>query len=194
MVIIDVFAKVRGQAPPSQQAYDADYAAISRAKRIADDYGIAVVLVHHVRKAGSDDFLAEVSGTNGLAGAADAVLVLKRARGEADGQLHVTGRDIDESEYALKFAADIGTWQMLDGPAHEHFLGDTRALLARFVREHPGQPPRDIAAALQLEAAHVRVTLRRMVDDDQIRASSGHYYPHQHSEQEPETPLELLPP
>jgi hypothetical protein len=108
MVIIDVFAKLRGNSAPGASAYDADYAAVGRAKRVADDYGVAFVLVHHVRKAGSDDFLTEVSGTNGLAGAADATLVLKRARNQGDGVLHVTGRDVDEAEYALTFNPDNG--------------------------------------------------------------------------------------
>ncbi|MFI2759258.1 AAA family ATPase [Streptomyces echinatus] len=59
MVVIDVFAKMRGPAPQSVSAYDADHVAVGYAKRIVDHYGIAVVLVHHVRKAGSDDFLTE---------------------------------------------------------------------------------------------------------------------------------------
>ena len=67
MVIIDVFAKVRGRAAAAVSAYDADYAAVGHAKKLSDDYAVAVVLVHSVRKAGADDFLAEVSGTNGLA-------------------------------------------------------------------------------------------------------------------------------
>lgn len=115
MVVIDVFAKVRGATAPGLSAYDADYAAMGRAKRLADSYGVAVVLVHHVRKMGSDDFLAEVSGTNGLAGAADATLVLKRARGTADGVLHVTGRDVEEAEYAMSFQPAAGIWHLLDG-------------------------------------------------------------------------------
>ncbi|MFI0219743.1 AAA family ATPase [Streptomyces lydicus] len=60
MVVIDVFAKMRGVSPPGASAYYADYAAVGHAKRLADQYGIAIVLVHHVRKAGSDDFLTEV--------------------------------------------------------------------------------------------------------------------------------------
>ncbi|WP_229815879.1 AAA family ATPase [Streptomyces lucensis] len=142
MVVIDVFAKMRGPAPQGVSAYDADYVAVGYAKRIADHYGIAVVLVHHVRKAGSDDFLTEVSGTNGIAGAADATLVLKRARGQADGILHVTGRDVDEAEYALQFQAASGAWQMLDGPVTDHTIGDTRAVILRHVRAHPGARPR----------------------------------------------------
>jgi RecA-family ATPase len=65
MVVIDVFAKVRGNPPTGVAAYDADYAAVSRIKRVADTYGVAVLLVHHVRKQASEDFLSTVSGTHG---------------------------------------------------------------------------------------------------------------------------------
>lgn len=60
---------MRGVAPAGLSAYEADYHAMTGVKRLADAYSVAVVLVHHVRKMGSDDFLNEVSGTNGLAGA-----------------------------------------------------------------------------------------------------------------------------
>lgn len=176
MVVIDVFAKIRGNAAPGTAAYDADYTAVTRAKQLADHYSIPVVLVHHVRKQGAEDFLAEVSGTNGLAGAADTILVLRRTRGHADAALHVTGRDVDETEYALSFDATLGAWHMLDGPAHEHLLHDTRARIAGFVRERPGLTPKQIAEALQLEAATTRSTCRRMADDHQLRTSPGGKY------------------
>lgn len=179
MVVIDVFAKMRGQAPQGVSAYDADYVAVGYAKRIADHYGIAVVLVHHVRKAGSEDFLTEVSGTNGIAGAADATLVLKRARGQADGILHVTGRDVNEAEYALSFQEASGAWHLLDGPASDHTVGDTRAAILRYVRANPGAKPKDIAEALpQAGADTVRRTCSRMAEDGQLtKDGSGRYYP-----------------
>jgi AAA domain len=78
LVVIDVFARIRGATPPGASVYDADYAAVVRAKVLADHFGVPFLLVHHVRKAGSTDFLETVSGSNGLAGAADTVLVLRR--------------------------------------------------------------------------------------------------------------------
>ena len=50
MVIIDVFAKLRGASAPGASAYDADYAAVGRVKKVADAYCVAIVCVHHVRK------------------------------------------------------------------------------------------------------------------------------------------------
>ncbi|KAF4408746.1 AAA family ATPase [Streptomyces lycii] len=180
MVVIDVFAKMRGASAPGASAYDADYAAVGHAKRLADHYGVAVVLVHHVRKAGSDDFLTEVSGTNGLAGAADATLVLKRARGKADGVLHVTGRDVDEAEYALQFHAAAGAWQLLDGPATDHTIGDTRADVLRYVRANPGAKPKGIAEATGIDPSLVRQTCSRMVADSQLLRADGGYRAPEH--------------
>lgn len=179
LVVIDVFTKVRGHAPGGVSAYEADYAAIGHIKRLADAYGVPVLLVHHVRKAASEDFLTEVSGTNGLAGAADAVLVLKRGRAEADGVLHVTGRDVTENDYAMTFDADAGAWRLLDGPAGDHLMNDTRAMIARFVREHPdGRKPKEIAEALQLNPNTVRQTCARMAADRQLHVGTGGtYYP-----------------
>ncbi|WP_367320790.1 AAA family ATPase [Streptomyces sp. HUAS ZL42] len=179
MVVIDVFAKMRGQAPAGVSAYDADYVAVGYAKRLADHYGVAVVLVHHVRKAGSEDFLTEVSGTNGIAGAADATLVLKRARGQADGILHVTGRDVDEAEYALSFQPASGAWHLLDGPVTDHTVSDTRATILRYVRAHPGAKPKDMAGELpNVDLDTIRRTCNRMADAGQLtKDPSGRYYP-----------------
>ncbi|MFF0304964.1 AAA family ATPase [Streptomyces sp. NPDC004562] len=179
MVVIDVFAKMRGQAPPGVSAYDADYVAVGYAKRLADHYGVAVVLVHHVRKAGSEDFLTEVSGTNGIAGAADATLVLKRARGQADGILHVTGRDVDEAEYALSFQPASGAWHLLDGPVSDHTVSDTRATILRYVRAHPGAKPKDMAGELpHVDIDTIRRTCSRMADAGQLtKDGGGRYYP-----------------
>ncbi|MEU4239511.1 AAA family ATPase [Actinoplanes sp. NPDC026619] len=176
MVIIDVFAKLRGNSTPGASAYDADYAAVSRAKKVADDYGVAIVAVHHVRKAGSEDFLTEVSGTNGLAGAADATLVLKRARNQGDGVLHVTGRDVDEAEYPLTFDPNAGTWQMLDGPADEHKVSSTRGAILRFLRQAPGSTPKVIADGTELKPETVRQTCSRMLADGQLAAEPGGRY------------------
>ena len=55
--------------------YEADYNAIKGLQTLAGEFNIAVVIVHHTRKSGSEiDPFEKVSGTLGLSGAADAAL------------------------------------------------------------------------------------------------------------------------
>lgn len=125
MVVIDTYARAAGATPPGMTAYDADRAALGRYKALADRYGVAIVLVHHMRKTAPDGVLAEVCGTHGLAGAADATLALTRGGGQRDGVLTVTGHDIEigEVEYAVDFDPETYAWSLPGGPLAARCLG-----------------------------------------------------------------------
>ena len=114
MIVIDTLAKATPGAAPGESAYRADYRIAGALKDLADTHdGLAVVVVHHDRKAASDDFVDAASGTKGLTGAADTILVLERKREAKEAVLKVTGRDVVEAEYGLKLT---GTWSWeLDG-------------------------------------------------------------------------------
>jgi len=77
-VIVDTLAMVRPPNRRDQSTYDADYAAVKSLRDLADEHGIAIGLVHHLRKADADDAFDTISGTLGLTGAPDTILVLKR--------------------------------------------------------------------------------------------------------------------
>jgi hypothetical protein len=193
LVIIDTFEKMRGTDPTGASAYASDYAAAVRFKTIADHYGVPFLLIHHVRKQGAEDFQSLVSGTNGLTGAVDAIMVLERARGQADGVLHVTGRDVEETDYAMNFDAATGAWTKLDGPASDYQMHETRALITRYVRDYPGHKPAQIADALQLNPNTVRQTCKRMADKGQLRAApGGTYHPAEPSDSRDTTQLSHL--
>jgi AAA domain len=98
LVIIDVLTRMRGRVSDRSDRYQADYHAMAAIKTIADDYSVPFLVPHHTRKADAEDFLETVSGSHGLAGAADAVAVLKRSRGSADAVLKITGRDVQEAQ------------------------------------------------------------------------------------------------
>jgi hypothetical protein len=83
-------------------------------KTVADEHDGAVTVVHHNRKAASEDFVESVSGTQGITGAADTIIVIRRPRNEAQGELHVTSRDGMEGAYGVTFTD--GRWS-LDGGA-----------------------------------------------------------------------------
>jgi hypothetical protein len=184
LVIIDVLAKVRPPLAGALSAYEADYRAIGAIKAVADRHQVAAVVVHHDRKTRTDDFLADVSGTNGLAGAADAVAVLRRVRGTADGALYVTGRDVEETGYAMKFAGDLGSWQLTGEAVTELGLSDTRAAIVAYLRANDGATPRQVADGTNLAYELVKKTLPRMASDGQADTDGhGRYFlPGRHDE------------
>lgn len=177
LVIVDVLKKVRGSAAKGANTYDFDYETGTAFKQIADAYDIALVVLHHTRKGESEDFLDAVSGTQGIAGAADTVAVLTRPRGSTTGVFKLTGRDVDESERALDFDADTGTWKLLDGPAVDYVVSDQRRAILRHLRTHEGDGPKAIAGATKVSYQTVRHLVRRMVDAGELDTDGkGHYF------------------
>ena len=111
LVLLDTLGKVMPPARAGENQYGRDYRIGSVLKAPVDKYpGCTVLAVHHDRKASGDDFVDSVSGTHGLAGAADFVLVLDRKRQETGAILKVTGRDVHEAEYAIDMRD--GSWTL----------------------------------------------------------------------------------
>ena len=80
--------------------------------------GIAILLVHHVRKKEDDDPFNMPSGSNGLAGCADTLFVLKKSkRCSEDATLFCTGRDIEYREIDVRFEKETCTWSFISDSA-----------------------------------------------------------------------------
>lgn len=189
LIIVDTLGKVMPPAEQGESAYQRDYRVGGALKKVADDRpGLALVVLHHDRKATAEDFVDSVSGTHGLAGAADTIVVLARQRQSTDGLLKITGRDVVEAEYALTM--DDGQWT-LDGStlveashraasrAETEQLGDRSVAIIDFVRQHPeGVKPADVAERFGTDATTARVYLSRAVDAGRLaRAKRGTYTP-----------------
>ena len=99
LVVIDTLQMVRNE---TESSYGSDYAEIVPLKSLAEQLGITIVLVHHLRKAADSDPFNMISGSTGLSGATDGQLVLKKDR-RCGGQavLYATGRDIEDQELSL---------------------------------------------------------------------------------------------
>lgn len=191
LVVVDVLTKIRGTVSEKEDRYTADYRAMTGLKVLADNHGVAIVVVHHTRKATAEDFLDMVSGTHGLAGAADTVAVLARSRGSADATLNITGRDVGEAKLALSLKA--GRWTLLDGPAEDYELGDTRRRILSLIRGIGPRTPKQIASTLGFDHELTKKTCKRMADDGQLVVDRGTYsVPDPMSVRVPPVPLSLM--
>ena len=84
LVIIDTLQMVR---PARDATYANDYRDLSALKRIADAHGIAILLIHHLRKETADDVFNRISGTTAISGAVDSSFTLvEERRGSGRGE------------------------------------------------------------------------------------------------------------
>lgn len=185
MVIVDTLGKIMPPALPGEGAYQRDYRVGSRFKAVADEYpGVSLIVIHHTRKMGSDDWMDSTSGTNGLNGSADFTIALTRVRNETGGVLKVTGRDVPESEFAV--TSDAGRWTV-DGNSLEEAaaiaarlepvegLGDRSTEIIEYVGAQPAPvTPKDVESALGIPDA--RRYLARLATSGRLkRMGRGQY-------------------
>jgi hypothetical protein len=177
LVIVDTLAKVKPRRPRNADPYEHDHAVMSSITQLAGRHRIAILCTHHTRKAETDDFLDSVSGTLGLSGGTDATLVLKRARGQADATLSITGRDVDEQELALSFDAERCTWTYM-GDADDYRLSTARCEIVEVMqRVNEPMKPVDVARCLERNRATVRWHMAQMGKDGTLKAwSDGKYH------------------
>jgi AAA domain len=166
-IIIDTLARLRPATGSRKAQYDLDYELLTGLHKIAHDFQVAIIVVHHTRKAEADDVFDTVSGTLGLTGAADSIVVLARKSGKA--VLHARGRDIADSEIALKFEPATCRWVAL-GDASDVFVSDERSRIQAALDNAPEpMTPKELMLATGTKNRNaIDLLLMKMLQDGQI--------------------------
>lgn len=188
LIIVDPLGAVLPPARQGETTYSRDYLFTRALVQSATNArpGCALLIVHHDRKMSAADFIDSASGTKGLTGAVDAILVLSRRREENEGLLSVTGRDVDERVYAITFSRGAWTFDggSLDTAAEaarerraEDGLGDQSADIVAFI----GTAGKAVTAATVADAVGIKQDtagryLRRLATAGRIkREGRGQY-------------------
>jgi hypothetical protein len=138
LVVVDTLKKIRPRESGSRGIYDLDYEALEPLLPLAGQYGIAILVVHHLRKLEAGDPFDMISGSTGLTGGVDGALVLKRDRGKQDATLAIDGRDIEEpTELALRWDADIASWSLMGDAEEYRLVGERREIIEVLREAHP---------------------------------------------------------
>jgi hypothetical protein len=174
LVVIDTLAKVRPPRAKNRDPYEWDMAVGGALQSLANQFRVSILVVHHTRKSEADDPLDSVSGTTGITGSADAVMILKRGRGQADGTLTLAGRDIEEQELALKFRPEEGAWELL-GDAAEYAMSHERQEIIKILRQHGPKTPKEIAEAMDKKQSSIKALLWKMAKDGEVKSIGGKY-------------------
>jgi len=113
LIIVDTLQKIRGQALPREAAYAQDYREMETVKAHMDKQGVSCLFVHHNRKMKDDDDpFNMISGTNAIMGAADTIWTITKAkRDDEEATLHITGRDVEQTDTVIRFDKTIWRWE-----------------------------------------------------------------------------------
>jgi biotin operon repressor len=175
LVVVDTLQKVRGQRRRDDGVYADDYLAVGQLKALADEFNVPFLVVHHLRKEAATDPLESVSGTAGLTGSADTVLVLKREPKDSFGLLYVRGRDVPEAEIAMQFDEATGKWLRLVG-ADDFRLSKERRDIIRAMQDFGDASPAELASALGKPRKTVWFLLNKLHKaGDVVKLANGHY-------------------
>jgi len=174
LIVIDVLNRVRSPQGKGEAPYQYDYRVVTPLKNLADEFEIAIVVVHHTRKAEASDALEAVSGTNGLTGAADTTIVLLR---DGEGvKLTGRGRDIAEFETALVFQKDNCRWRVLGDAAEVRRSDERKGILDALRDADEPMSSGEIADVSGQSNGNVRRLLGKMVRAGEvIKAGRGRY-------------------
>jgi phage/plasmid primase-like uncharacterized protein len=180
LVIIDTLAKVRSERKQNDSLYDSDYKTVAALQSIASINGVAVIVVHHTRKMEADDPIEKVSGSMGLTGAADSILVLDR---KAEGvTLYGRGRDIEEIETAMQFDKEHFIWRILGDACILERTPQRQGVIDVLEETGDVMSPKEIADKMGESSQNIRQLVSKMAEKGEImKVSRGKYsaiYPH----------------
>lgn len=170
VVIIDTLARFRGLKLKNEEQYQCDYRTMTALNDLSKKNNVAVIVVHHVRKEKAEDVFDTISGTMGLSGAADTLVILTRAEEEL--RLVVRGRDVEPEDKIVDFDLETGTWSVsgdYEGKDSASASNTRTLILSTLETAKYSMKPTDIAEKTGLSKSTTRGTLRRMARTGEVR-------------------------
>jgi hypothetical protein len=165
LIIIDTLTRIRPPRIRGADAYEEDSSLGSMLQAFGHRHHLAVVVVHHTRKAKGSDIIDTVHGSTGLTGAADSIAVLTRNRGAGEGLLSITGRDIDEEQIKLGFDERSCEWTLSESDGAPVLSTERRAILDLLSKTERPLSPKEIADACGLSHGSVKHLVRYLAID-----------------------------
>ncbi len=176
LIIIDTLGRSRAdQKRSDNNIYLADYELLALLQKFALTHKIAILMVHHTKKGSEEYVFDEISGTTGITGAADTMLLLKKVKKQ--NKLYVTGRDIEEAEYNVYFDKDSFTWNVTeDAQDAINITVERGEILDLLTAEQRPMRTGEIAQALTKEQSNVSHLLKGLKEDGLVVSPKYGYY------------------
>jgi len=175
LVVIDTLGRgIADKGRKDRSIFNADYDLSSKLQKLAISRSICILLLHHTRKEKTENVFDQIAGSTGLTAGVDTMLVLREKNNQHI--LHVTGRDVMESEYAVEFDETGCVWRVA-GKLSEVKMTAEREEIYELIKSY-GRPMRtgEISDALGKTKSNISKMLGKMVKDDVLVSISYGVY------------------
>jgi hypothetical protein len=177
LVVIDVLTAFRAAAKSRENPYSWDYESLKGLQEIAAETNVAIVVVHHLRKNdGGDDPIDKISGTLGLTGAADTILILDRKGGAFS--LSGRGRDVEEFEVPIVFDKETCRWHLAPDDERPSVSEERSQILQLLLTAPDPMTPKEIAQGTGMQRNNVDQLLLQMIRAGEIQKTGRGRYIH----------------
>lgn len=113
-VVIDTLAAIKGESIAAANIYQDDYNIMRALHEFSLKHNITILVIHHTNKNKSPYPMNNISGSNGVTGAADGSFVLEKDKFENEmAKLYCSCRDYEDHVITLKFNKETCKWEFL---------------------------------------------------------------------------------
>jgi len=177
LIVADILQNIRPRRDPKANPYDEDYEAVKPFNEFAEKHHVAMIIIHHTRKAKADDVFDEISGSTGLVGGVASMWVIGRAPDSAtESVFAMRGRDLlDDEPLAL-------TWDsyycrhMVAGNAVDYAVSSERRAVLEVMDDDAQYTPKELAAQCGKSVTAINKLLAHLCDSHAVeRVGYGKY-------------------
>ena len=169
LIIIDTLGRIRGNTKRhDNNIYQADYDLSSGLQGLAIGHHLCIMLIHHTKKAGEENVVDEISGTTGLPGGSDTIIVIKKVNEQST--LHVTGRDIIENSFSIVFDKQIFTWNVVGKAEEVRTTAERQAILNTLKTHNREMKSSEIAKIIEKSPSNTSKLLSKLMNEGRVES------------------------
>ena len=112
LVIIDTLAIFSpSDASRGSNVYESDVRRMRVLHQIVQATDTSIIVIHHDKQGEEGDWAQKINGSSGIIGTVDTLIRLSvTKRGSKEGNLHITGRDVEDIELLLQLEENLMRW------------------------------------------------------------------------------------
>jgi len=172
VIIVDTLQKIRPKSNGGKRnLYQAEYEDYEKVQKLAITSGVPIITVHHTRKGSNSKAkpgnpIDEMSGSTGIQGVADTLIVC--VRDGSEGVMHVTGREVNEEDYPMVFNKRNMTWELFKPESAQVDVGNM--MLADWFKNNTTITAQEAAGVFDMNERTARRKLKKLAEEGKLQA------------------------